>query len=246
MAARPVPTMLNLTTLEHALQEDGRALLKCAPGTLVARAEALAGVLGPVVKSHERAQENGVVHLRYNPRPPGEYQPVGEGCAYLPPHTDSPFRDPSPRVIAMGCIAQAGTGGETILVDGKGLLQRLAREHAGAIDRLSRTSIHITRDQAGRSFRVLTPTAHARTEIRYRNDAGVTLEVPSGLEHACRAIGEYVNDPANREVVTLAANDLLVLDNTRFLHGRLPFEPASGRHLVRVWYAGAGLRLGVP
>lgn len=237
--------MQTSTTLERAIQEEGRALVRCAPGTLVTRAERFSAILGPVLKSHERAGENGIVHLKYNPRPPGEYQPVGEGCAYLSPHTDSPFRDPSPRVIAMGCLAQAGSGGETTLVDGSDLLRFLEREHTEGLAALMRTPVHITRDQSRRTFCVVTPNAEARLELRYRNDAGVSLEVPDEVRDVVRAIAAYVDDPANQEVVTLAANDLLVLDNTRFLHGRLPFDPASGRHLVRVWYSGADLRLGV-
>jgi gamma-butyrobetaine hydroxylase len=162
-------------------------------------------------------------------------------------HTDNPYRDPVPQLQLLHCLEAAGEGGESIVVDGFAVAERLRREQPETFDLLARTKV---------SFRYVEPGAvdlrHAaplieldaggdlRT-IRYnsRSIGPIDLDPDAlpGFYAAHRRFGRLLHDPAMTVGFRMRAGDLFVVDNRRVLHGRRGF--GGGRRHLQGTYADA-------
>jgi gamma-butyrobetaine dioxygenase len=162
-------------------------------------------------------------------------------------HTDNPYRDPVPQLQLLHCLEAAGEGGESIVVDGFAVAERLRREQPETFDLLARTKV---------SFRYVEPGAvdlrHAAPLIEL--DAGGDLrtirynsrsigpidldpEALPGFYAAHRRFGRLLHDPAMTVGFRMRAGDLFVVDNRRVLHGRRGF--GGGRRHLQGTYADA-------
>jgi gamma-butyrobetaine hydroxylase len=162
-------------------------------------------------------------------------------------HTDNPYRDPVPQLQLLHCLEAAGEGGESIVVDGFAVADRLRREAPEAFHLLVQTKV---------PFRYVEPESvdlrHAaplieldavgelRT-VRYnsRSMGPVDLDaddVPA-FYAAHRRLGRMLHDPAMSVGFRLGPGDLFIVDNRRVLHGRRGF--GGGRRHLQGTYADA-------
>lgn len=145
-----------------------------------------------------------------------------------PLHTDSQmFAGASAAIQILVCIRPAARGGESVLVDGARLLDRLERENRG----LASALFEVDRVQPFYFGEVRGPTIALRA-------GHLTWTVAPGALGARDEVGAALaNELAREPVITraLAAGDALVASNHRMLHGRTPFD--GERELVRllVW-----------
>lgn len=183
---------------------------------------------------HERSGASGCVSIQYEEMQ-GEYQAIGQGCFDVLPHTDSPHIRLPPAFVALGCIRAAELGGETILVDGFGVISALESEFGGLVSMLSEKSIECRRNNISSHYFLLGKNP-IRKKIRFRNDPGfeniVPIEISAMFEFFC----SYVCDERNQVFMNLNPGDFIVIDNRRWLHGRRSFPAGSSRLLIRAWY----------
>lgn len=156
-------------------------------------------------------------------------------------HTDLPNFENPPGIQFFHCIRNDAEGGETVLVDGFAVAQRLhetAPHHFDALvnnalsfrlqdrdnDRHYRAPV-IELDYMGR----LKQIRYSRTNLTpYVGPADTYKEV----REAYLAFTELVESPEFEMVFKLDPGELLVTENTRILHGRKGFDRACGdRHL---------------
>lgn len=176
-------------------------------------------------------------------------------------HSDaSGFGDHIPDYVAMTCEAAAATGGESFLVDSYAVLRELAADQRTAWLPTALMSIDVdTRGHEGTGRgsvrRVVAQTPAGRLSVCRPAANGVYVPEKTMkplaerdseeqdwlmLEHfhaACDAAA------ATAPRFTLLANQTLVIDNYRMMHGREPFE-GNTRKLWRNWMwttAGSGL-----
>lgn len=162
-------------------------------------------------------------------------------------HTDNPYRDPVPQLQLLHCLEAAGQGGESVVVDGFAVAERLRREAPGAFAILTTTPV---------PFRYVEPEAvdlsHAaplieldlagrpRT-IRYNNRSMAPLDIDADAVEAFyaayRRFGRLLHDPAQTVGFRMAPGDLFIVDNRRVLHGRRGFS--GGRRHLQGAYADA-------
>jgi gamma-butyrobetaine dioxygenase len=155
-------------------------------------------------------------------------------------HTDNPYRDPVPQLQLLHCLEAAGEGGESIVVDGFAVAERLRREAPAEFDLLTKTKV---------PFRYLEPgSVDLRHEaplveldaggdlrtVRYnsRSTGPIDLDpddVPA-FYAAHRRFGRLLHDPAMTVGFKLRPGDLFIVDNRRVLHGRRGFG-GGRRHL---------------
>ncbi|MEV4611543.1 TauD/TfdA family dioxygenase [Kitasatospora sp. NPDC049258] len=160
-------------------------------------------------------------------------------------HTDGTLLPQLPDVAFLFGLS-AATGGETLLMDVNGLVERLAGIDPAHVAELSRPVPFDVKDQtAGIRVKrqpVLTPTADGY-ELRYVRlyiEQGFAAEgtpVPAELLAAMDAFDEVSAVAAvDAECVLLERGVGLLWDNRRMLHGRRPFQEAtSSRRLRRVY-----------
>ena len=160
----------------------------------------------------------------------------------LQPHTDNPYRDPAPGLQILACLQSDAPGGETILIDGFKLAERLQSEDPHGFDLVTR---HCTRfayaGAEGVRLSAKKPLIELGADgelaaIRFNNRSAAPLvDVPyDAMEDyyaAWRRLADLIEAPELRLRFRLAPGELVLLDNLRVLHGREAFVGSGARWL---------------
>jgi [2-(trimethylamino)ethyl]phosphonate dioxygenase len=162
-------------------------------------------------------------------------------------HTDNPYRDPVPQLQLLHCLEAAGEGGESIVVDGFAVAERLRRDAPDAFDLLARTKVPFRYVEPGAvDLRHSAPLIELDAEgalraIRYNSRSIGPIDLdPDALPAfyaAYRRFGRLLHDPAMTVGFRLRPGDLFIVDNRRVLHGRRGF--GGGRRHLQGAYADA-------
>ncbi|ANY06868.1 TauD/TfdA family dioxygenase [Pseudonocardia sp. HH130630-07] len=156
------------------------------------------------------------------------------------------LRDPDEDYLLMHCSAPAPSGGDSVLVDGYRLIDRVAVEDPGLHAFLTGadTDFFGSRTDPPRGVpstpllrRMVEHTRGGRRAVRASDYALPVPREPEWDEHLAR-IEEYADLLATAFEVAprfrLERGDLLVLDNYRFLHGRDAFSGSRVLHVLSV------------
>ena len=160
----------------------------------------------------------------------------------LQAHTDNPYRDPVPGLQILTCLENGVDGGESVLVDGFKVAERLQAETPSGFNLLAR---HCARfEYAGskgvrlRSKRPLVELGvdGELTGVRFNNRSAAAFtdigyDDMAAYYAAYRAMADLVEDPALALEFKMSPGDLYVVDNQRVLHARRPFSGAGERWL---------------
>jgi alpha-ketoglutarate-dependent taurine dioxygenase len=160
-------------------------------------------------------------------------------------HTDNPYRDPVPQLQLLHCLETAAAGGESIVVDGFAVAERLRREAPDSFAVLTRTLVPFRYVEDGAvDLRHAAPlieldVAGRLRTVRYNNRSIGPVdidpdEIPA-FYGAYRKLGRLLHDPAMTVGFRMGAGDLFIVDNRRVLHGRRGF--AGGRRHLQGAYA---------
>jgi alpha-ketoglutarate-dependent taurine dioxygenase len=236
---------------------DGAVLLQAAD--ISKESLTRAGALIGEVQSHIRSDPaTGVTEAaaEVDPSNPqewhkykGEYQAIG--TFETPAHSDGTFVDGAvvggggihhvgpPRMIMLQVAQNARSGGESFVVDGRQvLIDMLSREPDLLTELMSPGCMAFCRDdQMALHHPVFSWRGGDRFAIRFRSDAR-TYTAPWAQEAVSRLRDLYAVDPHYRRIVPMQEGQILVVDNTRLMHGRLAFVDSAagaGRRLQRLW-----------
>ena len=166
-------------------------------------------------------------------------------------HTDNPYRDPTPTLQLLHCLASSVQGGESTLVDGFRVAAELRRRHPAAFDLLARTPIrfryHDGETELETDWPVLGLDARGQVAaVRFNTRSAAPLRVDPALVEpwydAYRRFGRMLASPAYTIEFGLEPGDLFIVDNLRVLHGRSRFSDVGERHLQGCYADRDGLR----
>ncbi|THD61653.1 MAG: gamma-butyrobetaine dioxygenase [Phenylobacterium sp.] len=160
----------------------------------------------------------------------------------LQAHTDNPYRDPAPGLQILACLANTVEGGESIVIDGFKVAERLQAERPEGFDLLTRYCARFEYAGAkGVRLRAKRPILELGADgeliaVRFNNrSAAAFSDIPydrmAGYYAAYRRMAELVEDPALAVRFQLAPGDLFIVDNLRVLHARSAITSAGGRWL---------------
>ncbi|HUO21001.1 MAG TPA: TauD/TfdA family dioxygenase [Caulobacteraceae bacterium] len=160
----------------------------------------------------------------------------------LQAHTDNPYRDPAPGLQILACLQNTVEGGESVVVDGFKIVERLQSQSPAGFALLTRYCARF--DYAGsqgvrlRSKRPLIELGPdgELLSVRFNNRSAAPLvDIPyddmAAYYAAYRAMAALVDDPALHIRFQLMPGDLFVVDNLRVLHARTAFSSAGQRWL---------------
>ena len=179
--------------------------------------------------------------------PPGYVTTVTEHAQDVEPHTDSSFKQHPERYVALFAVRPAQSGGLSTIVDGRKVLEQIASpgEEASHSALLSSGLFPFRRPTAFTRTRredqpdwIEAPVISSLPLVRYRYDVierGFQC-LPDIDTRERRQALEVFRDAltrAPREIVRLAAGDLLLANNHEILHGRTTFDDGN-RLLLRV------------
>jgi len=219
-----------------ALADEGAALLTGLPADAGAGAEVIALFGYPRETNYGRSFAVVAVSDPNN---------LAFSDAALGPHTDNPYRDPVPGLQLLHCLENATEGGESVLVDGFAVAERLRAEAPGDFDLLSTYAIPFRFRDAQVDLqaeqRVIQLDGRGRlAAIHYNNRSAAPFRLSEAVlpafYGAYRRFGARLQQPGNQHRRRLRPGDLLAMDNRRVLHGRTAVVGGGRRHLVG-WYA---------
>lgn len=165
----------------------------------------------------------------------------------LQAHSDNPYRDPVPTLQILYCLENSVEGGESCVVDGFRVAQRLREENPQGFELLTRycarfdyagaADVHLT---ARRPVIELAPDGEL-VALRFNNrSAAPVTDVPyddmAAWYAAYRRFGDLVDDPAMAVSFRLQPGDSFIVDNTRVLHARRAYT-GSGQRWLQGCYA---------
>ncbi|MFV0248627.1 MAG: TauD/TfdA family dioxygenase [Tenacibaculum sp.] len=158
----------------------------------------------------------------------------------LPPHTDNPYRNPTPTLQLLHCLKSDTKGGQTILVDGFNLAYTLKKEQPYYFKLLSTNSVNFkfkTKEHwlENRTPIILTDTDNCVKSIKFNSrsiqpfciDKNLMLNYYKAYQH----FEKQVNNQKNQLHFTLKPTQAIIYDNERILHGRTAYTLQGDRHL---------------
>ena len=151
------------------------------------------------------------------------------------PHTDEPFRYHPPGISLFHCIQSSSDGGgESILLDGFAVVERLRESDPDAVELLSKVPQswyvrHVNGELYRADGRLICLDIDGRViGVRFNDRCHAPVDLPNHLVDpfyaALRKLSAAYNDSAFWLRLLLGPGDLLVYDNERLLHGRNSFQ----------------------
>ncbi len=161
---------------------------------------------------------------------------------FLAPHTDTCWRTSVTGLVCLHCLIAQEAGGDTLLVDGFAVAERLRREDPDAFTFLSTHRLSFRASVPnGDEWRSLGQVITCDDEghvvgFRFSDRSLPPLDLPEALIEpaydALAGLARVLYDPDQWMRLRLQPGDAVVTDNQRVLHGRSQFDPAAGpRHL---------------
>jgi gamma-butyrobetaine dioxygenase len=158
-------------------------------------------------------------------------------------HTDNPYRDPTPTLQLLHCLASSAEGGENTLVDAFRVVQDLRVED---YELLSSCLVTFRYADAETELETEAPviTVDVRGEIEsvhYNTRSAQPFRLPEDVVaefyEAYQRFGRMLESPDFRIQFKLAPGDLFIVDNLRVLHGRTGYAASGGERDLQGCYA---------
>lgn len=175
--------------------------------------------------------------------------PKANDLAYSPvplgPHTDNPYRVPTPGIQLLHCLVNETTGGLSTLVDAIAVTDQLRDEDPEGLDLLIDTVVRFhfrDDDTALDSHRPVVDVDHRRrvTGLHYSPRLDhlplMSVERTQAYHRARHRLAELLNDPAFEIRFLLQPGEAMIFSNDRVLHGRTGFDPQEGRRHLQGCY----------
>ena len=166
----------------------------------------------------------------------------------LEPHTDNPYRGPPPSIQILHVLKPADIGGETILVDGLSLIERLKKTHSEYLEILSSVPVRFGWRDADHDHTHQAPIIETNDTgndfiIRF-NHRSMIEPVITGLkarkwQEAYQSLSALIHDEHLRISLRLEEGDILIMNNHRILHGRSAFDDDQSQR----WLKGAYIEM---
>jgi [2-(trimethylamino)ethyl]phosphonate dioxygenase len=165
----------------------------------------------------------------------------------LQAHTDNPYRDPVPTLQLLACLENSVDGGDSLVIDGFKVVDRLRSESPRHFEILSH---YPARFEYAGSPGVMLKSKRPLIElgpdgeliaVRFNNRSlaaltDISFDDMAEYYAAYRRFAELIEDPLMAVTFKLARGELFIVDNTRVLHARKAFS-GSGKRWLQGCYA---------
>jgi len=193
----------------------------------------LKNIFGNIVP-HEHSDFEGIVSISPNLSHPDYINTTSD---FQLPHTDGAFEIEPPKVVVLQCEKSCQFGGETILVKAEDLYENLVKtlKQSQVLNLFEENSFRFNRGDKS-CCRSIFECIDLRIQFffRFSKQFDFAQNCNEKVEQGYQEILRYVSQKENQTKFKLMESQILILDNTRFLHGRYSFE--EFRKLNRLWF----------
>lgn len=209
------------------------------------------------IQLHNRADSDGIVGSNGSSISQewkqNEKEYIGTLKGKLLPHTDGAYlnglswregalrRVLPPSIVILQCVEQANIGGENTLIDMQPIAQELRLENPKAFQVLSqRGSASFCRDgDIAVDMSIFEEISPNHLQVRYNSNR--FMYSPQWARDSVTYLhNKYINQEKYKQSIRLQDGEVLVIDNTRMLHGRNSFSlkhTQITRAMRRLWVA---------
>jgi gamma-butyrobetaine hydroxylase len=158
-------------------------------------------------------------------------------------HTDNPYREPTPTLQLLHCLASSADGGENTLVDAFRVAQDLSRDDLELLAsqpvrfRYTDDSTHLEAEWPVLSLDTRGRIAAVHYNTRSAQPFRLPPETVGRYYAAYQRFGRMLEDPRYRIEFKLGAGDLFIVDNLRVMHGRTGYAASGGERHLQGCYA---------
>ena len=168
------------------------------------------------------------------------YKPIALG-----PHTDNPYREPTPGIQLLHCLRNDTSGGETTMVDSLACVARLQQLDPEGYQLLATVPIRFAFQDRDDSLEVDRPilATDARGQLLGLHYSPRLDWLPlidedrlKAYQRARKTLSALFVDPAYELRFRLNPGDCAMFDNNRILHGRTGYDDGEGRRHLQGCY----------
>lgn len=166
--------------------------------------------------------------------PSSNIKTMGNTQKAVPPHTDEAFRYSPPGINILGCVRPAVSGGESVLVDGFQVADRLRREQPEMFELLCRYEQSFNRihpgsmDQRNRQRMIERDDRGEVVGVRFHTRSAGPMDLPAEVVKpyyaAHRELCRLMMSSENQVSFQLQSGESVLFDNHRVLHSRTEFR----------------------
>ncbi len=169
---------------------------------------------------HRDADPDAITVVKHDPERAGLDGYAALTAGPLKPHTDGSGNLIAPKYVALWCFRNEGVGGECTMADGQAVINDLLAENPWVVDRLSAKNAAIFKSGADRYDGPVVWNDGQQWRIRLRLDSNGFFSTET--LHAIEVLREAI--AARTFTFPLESGDGYVIDNQRYIHGRLTFS----------------------
>jgi hypothetical protein len=230
-----------LRAAAHALRRECAVVVEAVP-TVDSALVIVASAMGVVSTEDNGRPPRLVWDVRPSPEPSSARSQRPDA---FPLHTDSAHLHPPHAIVGLACVQPSPDGGGlSLLATAERVRETLREEGGGKVVRALQEPrfpfASVSENGQPVIFRAILGSAGDPVQVRYREPLlqwGLQLS-PRAVDAAHRSALEVLDAMLQRvslpSRLLLAANDFLLFDNRRLLHGRTALGVDSGRHLKRL------------
>lgn len=222
--------------LHKIFNQFGFVLIDCnSAQDFLKELEAVKKYFGRIIL-HKRSDVNGVFTIKVTPGLPDYFGTTNEDTGL---HTDGACSQKPPNIVIFQCEIPSQQGGETQLLSCKLLYKKLKHFNPKFVDKLfNPNAFIISRDKEVKTNSVFNYGENSKIFTIFRANGNAKVTVADESKEAFELAKEITKDKKNILQFKLKKNQILIIDNTSVLHGRLSFPKNSKRKLNRIFLDG--------
>jgi alpha-ketoglutarate-dependent taurine dioxygenase len=161
-------------------------------------------------------------------------------------HTDGPQISSPPKLLIMSCVSNSGRGGETILVNGKKIFQKIKKTFPKEAKELTKKFFFERRGFSRKKNLYLNkPIFETKRyfQVRYLREYIITaykkksIKLPNEKIKSLNLLDKFIENKKLQNRFKMKEGEIVLINNHQLLHGRTGFSINNNkpRNLLRVW-----------
>lgn len=156
----------------------------------------------------------------------------------LPLHTDCSFAEFPPKIVVLQCEIAANSGGLSRLGDGQLVYRYLAQEKPSELSALFDPHAMTVQRVTQQATKPIFEEHQGRIYMRFRSDNAVNISVKPEAISAFKEIKIFFENSHHQSIFKMKPHQILIMNNSRILHGRTSFHKDDERKFNRIWFDG--------